>query len=55
MKEASAMFNRILFPVDLSEASNRMVPCVKEVVEKFRAELHIIHIKSVRKTASEVL
>lgn len=41
------MFNKILFPVDLSEASNLMVPSVKEVVDKFEAELHIIHAKSV--------
>ncbi|MEJ2246001.1 MAG: universal stress protein [Acidobacteriota bacterium] len=39
------LFKRILFPVDLSEATNRMVPYVKEVVDKFGAELHIIHVK----------
>jgi nucleotide-binding universal stress UspA family protein len=39
------IFKRILFPVDLSDASNRMVPYVKEVVDTFGAELHIIHVK----------
>lgn len=39
------LFKRILFPVDLSDASNRMVPYVKEVVDRFGAELHIIHVK----------
>jgi nucleotide-binding universal stress UspA family protein len=38
-----AIFNKILFPVDLSEASKKMVPYVKEVVDRFGAELHIIH------------
>jgi nucleotide-binding universal stress UspA family protein len=40
-----ALFKRILFPVDWSDASNRMIPYVKEVVDKFGAELHIIHVK----------
>jgi nucleotide-binding universal stress UspA family protein len=40
-----ALFKRILFPVDYSEASNRMIPYVKEVVDKFGAKLHIIHAK----------
>ena len=44
-----ALFKRILFPVDLSEASIRMVPYVKEVVNQFKAELHIIYVKYVDK------
>ena len=40
-----AFFKRILFPVDLSDASNRMIPYVKEFVDKFGAKLHIIHVK----------
>jgi len=40
-----ALFKRILFPVDLSDPSNRMIPYVKEVVDKFGAKLHIIHVK----------
>jgi nucleotide-binding universal stress UspA family protein len=42
---AMALFKKILFPVDLSDASNRMVPYVKEAVDQFEAELHIIHVK----------
>jgi nucleotide-binding universal stress UspA family protein len=38
-----ALFKRILFPVDFSEASEKMVPYVKEVVDRFGAELHIVH------------
>jgi nucleotide-binding universal stress UspA family protein len=40
-----ALFKRILFPVDLSDTSNRMVSYVKEVVDKFGAKLHIVHAK----------
>jgi nucleotide-binding universal stress UspA family protein len=40
-------FKKILFPVDLSEASNRMIPYVKEVVNQFEAELYIIYVKYV--------
>lgn len=36
-------FKRILFPLDLSEASEKIVPYVKEVKDKFEAELHIVH------------
>jgi nucleotide-binding universal stress UspA family protein len=42
-----AFFKRILFPVDLSDASNRMIPYVKEVVKQFEAELHILYVKYV--------
>ncbi|MEJ2108638.1 MAG: universal stress protein [Acidobacteriota bacterium] len=42
-----AFFKRILFPVDLSEASERMAPYVKKVVNQFEAELHIIYVKYV--------
>ena len=40
-------FKRILFPVDLSEASRKMVPYVKEVIGKFGAELHIVHATNI--------
>ena len=40
-------FKRVLFPVDLSEASRKMVPYVKEVIDKFGAELHIVHATNV--------
>jgi nucleotide-binding universal stress UspA family protein len=39
-----AMFNNILFPVDLSEASAKVCPYVKEVAEKFGARIHIIYV-----------
>ena len=39
-----ALFKRILFPVDLSEASPKIVPFVKETMEKFDAELHIVYV-----------
>jgi len=38
------MFNKILFPVDLSEASVKICPYVKEVAEKFDARIHIIYV-----------
>jgi nucleotide-binding universal stress UspA family protein len=41
------IFKRVLFPVDLSEASARMVPMVKEIVDRFGAKLHVIHAKPV--------
>ena len=39
-----AMFNKILFPIDLSEASAEVCPYVKEVAEKFDAQIHIIYV-----------
>jgi nucleotide-binding universal stress UspA family protein len=39
-----AMFNKVLFPVDLSEASAKVCPYVKEVAEKFDAQIHIIYV-----------
>ena len=42
-----AFFKKILFPVDLSEASVKIVPYVKETVEKFDAELHVVYIAHV--------
>ena len=38
-----ALFNKILFPIDLSESSKKMVPFVKEVINRFGAELHIVY------------
>jgi nucleotide-binding universal stress UspA family protein len=38
------MFNKILFPVDLSQASLKICPYVKEVAEKFNSEIHIIYV-----------
>jgi len=35
-------FNRILFPVDLSESSAKIVPYVQTVAQKFGAQIHIL-------------
>lgn len=40
-------FKKILFPIDLSEASKKMVPYVMEVVDKFGAELHIVRATNI--------
>ena len=38
------MFKKILFPVDLSDASNKICPYVKEVAEKFGSDIHVIYV-----------
>ena len=38
------MFKKILFPIDLSDASLKVSPYVKEVAEKFNSEIHIIYV-----------
>lgn len=38
------MFKKILFPIDLSEASSKVTPYVKEIADKFDAEIHIIYV-----------
>lgn len=38
------MFKKILFPVDLSDASSNICPYVKQIAEKFSAEIHVIHV-----------
>jgi len=42
-----SIFRKILFPVDLSEASAKIIPYVHEMVKKFEAELHIIFVAHV--------
>jgi nucleotide-binding universal stress UspA family protein len=37
-------FNKILFPADLSDVSAKIVPYVKEMADKFDAEVHILFI-----------
>lgn len=37
-------FKKILFPIDLSEASRLVAPYVNMMVDQFRAESHIIHV-----------
>jgi len=36
------IFKKILFPIDFSETSTQIVPYVKEIADKFEAEVHII-------------
>jgi len=43
-EEVMALFKKILFPADLSEASLKIVPYLDEMLRKFEAELHIIHV-----------
>jgi nucleotide-binding universal stress UspA family protein len=35
-------FNRVLFPVDLSESSDKIVPYVQAVAEQFGSQIHIL-------------
>lgn len=37
-------FKKILFPVDLSEASPKIVPYVTEMAKKFDSEIHILFV-----------
>jgi nucleotide-binding universal stress UspA family protein len=37
-------FKQILFPVDLSEVSPKIVPYVREMAEKFEAEVHLLFV-----------
>ena len=39
-----ALFKKILFPVDLSDASVKVCPYVKEMADKFSAEIHLIFV-----------
>jgi nucleotide-binding universal stress UspA family protein len=38
------LFERILFPVDLSDVSPKIVPYVKELAAKFEAEIHLLFV-----------
>ena len=40
-------FKKILFPVDLSESSPKIVPCVTTMAEKFGAEVHLLFVARV--------
>jgi len=37
-------FNKILFPVHLSELSPKVAPYVRTVARKFDAEIHLLHV-----------
>ncbi len=39
-----ALVKKILYPVDFTESSEKIVPFVKEFVKNFDAELHVIHV-----------
>lgn len=41
---AMQYFKKILFPVDLSEVSPKLVPYVKEMAAKFDAEVHLLFV-----------
>ena len=38
------MFEKILFPVDLSKASALIAPYVKEMADKFQAQVHLLFV-----------
>ncbi|MBU2648719.1 universal stress protein [bacterium] len=38
---------KILFPVDLSESADQIVPCVREFISCFQAELHLLFVAQV--------
>jgi nucleotide-binding universal stress UspA family protein len=46
MRKEAAMhdFTKILFPVDLSEVSPKIVPYVREMAAKFDAEIHLLFV-----------
>ena len=38
------MYRHILFPVDLTESSEKLVPHVTTMVEQFNAQLHVLYV-----------
>ena len=40
-------FSNILFPVDLSESSSKIVPYVQTVAEKFNSKIHLLFVARV--------
>lgn len=40
-------FENILFPIDLSEASEKIVPYVKSIGEKFNSKIHMLFVARV--------
>jgi nucleotide-binding universal stress UspA family protein len=49
------MFKKILFPVDLGEASALAAPYVDDAVEKFGAELHVLFVTGSMETKQAIL
>ena len=37
-------FKKILFPVDLSESSEKIVPYVQTVADKFESQFHLLFV-----------
>ena len=44
-----ALFNKIMFPLDLSDVSIKIVPYVVEMVGKYNAELHVVHATNINR------
>ena len=42
-----SFYNKILLPIDLSERSSKVVPHIKEIADKFDAEVHILYVAHV--------
>jgi len=42
-----SFYNKILFPIDLTEVSPKIVPHVKEMADQFGAEIHMIYVAHV--------
>lgn len=38
------MYQRILFPIDLTESSEKLVPHVTTMVERFKAQLNVLYV-----------
>lgn len=38
------MYHRILFPIDLTESSEKLVPHVLTIVERFNSQLHVLYV-----------
>ena len=38
------MYQRILFPVDLTESSEKLVPHVVTMMDRFNAQLHVLYV-----------
>ena len=41
-------YNKILFPIDFSSGSAKIVPDVKEIADKFESDVHIVFVVHVR-------
>jgi nucleotide-binding universal stress UspA family protein len=41
-------YKKIVFPTDLSQVSLKIVPHVKEIADRFDAEVHVIYVAHVR-------